>query len=252
MGTVASVHVLDQAPTAVVHGAIDEVLRRIEQAEAVFSTFRRSSQISRVNRGELDLLACDREVLEVLDACTWLEHESGGAFDTRAPEDPGRLDPAGFVKGWATERASVALSEAGLEHWYLSVGGDLVARSGARAPWRIAVADPHRLDAVVVVLEVRDGAVATSGTSERGAHLWDGRTGARPDTFASITVTGPSLTWADAFATTAFAIGEEGLDWVERFDGYEALAVTGDGAVVTTSGLRNATRPACVPITAPG
>jgi thiamine biosynthesis lipoprotein len=241
MGTIASLHVhlvgRDDELTA--EAAADAAFAELGRLEAVFSTFRADSQISRVNRGELHLLDCDPEVVQVLDACTWLEHASQGAFRARRPGEATALDPAGFVKGWAAERAATKLDDAGLGHWYLSVGGDLLARGtrGDGQPWLVAVADPLQAGATVVTLPVVDAAVATSGTSERGHHLWDGRTDQAPNDLAAVTVTGPTLTWADALATTAFALGLEGVDWVSRFDGYEALAIHADGRLQASTSL---------------
>jgi len=233
MGTMASIHVHDPTVDATVaDAAIDAVLAELERLEEMFSTYRPTSEISRVNRGELDLVACSPEVIDVLDACTWLEHASSGAFDRRAR---GRLDPAGFVKGWATERASRLLTERGLEHWFVGVGGDMVVhgRPAGRDCWTIAIADPTKHSAVITGVTVTGGAVATSGSAERGNHLWAAG-GADADTWASVTVIGPSLTWADAFATTACALGPDGLDWVSQFDGYQAFAITHDGVLVNT------------------
>jgi thiamine biosynthesis lipoprotein len=200
----------------------------------LFSTFRPGSEISRVNRGELHLLDCSPEVVDVLDACTWLEHATGAAFSVHPTDRPGEIDPAGFVKGWAAERATRLLLEAGLEHWYLSVGGDLQAHGrpvdGER--WVFAIADPLTPGDIVGTLAVDAGAVATSGTAERGRHLWDGRTGDRAEALASLTVTGPHLAWADALATAGFAMGDAGIEWVSRFDGYHAVAVTLEGTLV--------------------
>ena len=86
--------------------------------------------------------------------------------------------------------------------------------------------------AIRAVVEVSGEAVATSGTAARGRHLWDGRTGRPSDALASMTVVGPHLTWADAFATAAFVMGLEGVDWVANFDGYRALAITSAGELV--------------------
>jgi thiamine biosynthesis lipoprotein len=232
MGTVASVHVHDDVDPDSAHDAIAAVFDELERLEQMFSTFRPSSEISRVNRGELHLYDCSPEVIDVLDACTWLEHASGGAF--RARRD-GSIDPAGFVKGWAAERASLQLAERGIEHWYLSVGGDLLVHGRPRGNdrWTIAIADPTKETAVITGITVGNGAVATSGTAERGRHVWTAD-GSPADTYASVTVVGPSLTWADAFATTAFAMGEAGIDWVSGFDGYRVFAVTHDGALVNT------------------
>ena len=130
MGTMASVHVHDHVDAAV-ETAIEAMWAELDRLEDVFSTFRDSSAISRINAGQLHVLDAGPEVIEVLDACTWLEHVSHGAFRARRPGDT-LLDPAGFVKGWAAELAAQHLDRAGLQHWYLSVGGDIQTR-GSRA-----------------------------------------------------------------------------------------------------------------------
>jgi thiamine biosynthesis lipoprotein len=235
MGTVASVHVHDMVDLDVVEAAITAMWDDLDRLEAMFSTFRPTSEISRINSGELHVLDASPEVLEVVDACTWLEHASDGAFRARRPGDE-IVDPAGFVKGWAAELAAKCLDRAGLSQWYLSVGGDIQTRGTAHdgSPWRIAIADPNGDDPRVVraLVEVDGLAVATSGTAARGRHVWDGRTDQPADSLASMTVVGPHLTWADAFATAAFVMGRDGVDWVANFDGYRALAITTDGELV--------------------
>lgn len=239
MGTIASVHVHDGDPVGdagAVEHAVDRVFAELERLEAMFSTFRADSEISRINRGELHIAASSTEVCDVLDACRWLDHASDGAFSAYRPDAPDQLDPSGFVKGWAADRASHALRGAGFANWCVNVGGDIIVsgRPGRDQPWRIGIVDPRDAHDVRATIEVSHGAVATSGTAARGLHLWDGRTGGHATAFASLTVIGPNLTWADAFATTAFALGETGLDWIAQFDGYQAMAITHAGDVVTT------------------
>jgi thiamine biosynthesis lipoprotein len=236
MGTMCSLRVHDAVPVATIDTAAASVFAELEDIERLFSTFRPDSQISRVNRGELELLECDRKVIEVLDACTWLEHTSGGAFSIRRPDRPDIIDPAGFVKGWAVERAAGALRAAGLRHWWLGVGGDVVVHGSPtlRRPWQVAIADPLDDGAILGVIDLADAAVATSGTAERGPHVWDGRNGRAAEALTSLTVVGPSLTWADAFATAGFAMGRRGPEWVARFDDYHALAVTAAGDLLTS------------------
>ena len=235
MGTVASVHVHDAADPALIAAAVDAMWRELDRLEGVFSTFRPSSAISRINLGELHLLDAGAEVTEVFDACTWLEHVSSGAFRARRPGNT-LVDPAGFVKGWAAELAAQHLDRAGLRQWYLSVGGDIQTRGTTSdgSSWRVAIADPNSDDgrAIQAIVEVTGEAVATSGTAARGLHLWDGHTGRASDALASMTVVGPHLTWADAFATAAFVMGLDGVDWVAKFDGYRALAITSAGELV--------------------
>ncbi|CAB4704779.1 MAG: FAD:protein FMN transferase [Actinobacteria bacterium] len=239
MGTMASVHVHDVAPVSEIEAAIDELFVELDRLEALFSTFRPDSEISRINSGAIHPVDCSREVIDVLDACTWLEQASAGAFDIRRAGLAGPIDPAGFVKGWAAERAAAALARRGLEHWYVSVGGDIVV-SGEPSPgerWRIGIADPFRPGSVLASLDIADGAVATSGTAERGSHLWNARGGVPPATFVSVTVMGPSLAWADAFATTVFVMGEPGIEWLAGFDGYHAAAVRADGSILASAAL---------------
>ena len=235
MGTMASVHVHDRVDASEIDRAVGAMWLELDRLEDLFSTFRSTSAISRINSGDLHLLDAGPEVIEVLDACTWLEHASDGAFRARRPGGT-TIDPAGFVKGWATELAAQRLDNAGLRQWYLSVGGDIQTRgtAGDGAPWRVAIADPINEDprAIRAIVEVAGDAVATSGTAARGHHLWDGRTDQPAQDLASMTVVGPHLTWADAFATAAFVMGLDGIEWVTRFAGYRALAITADGEVV--------------------
>lgn len=236
MGSVASVHVHDELDSGFVEAVVTEVFTELDRLEGIFSTFRVDSEISRMNRGELHHLDASREVIDVLDACVFMESISSGAFSSRRAD--GSLDPAGFVKGWAVERAARRLDGAGLRHWCLSLGGDMQLGDAPDTHdeprgWKIGIADPSDRGRVVTGLLVQRGAVATSGSAERGRHIIDPRDGAPADHWASFTVCGPSLSWADAFATAAFVMGESGIEWVHRFDGYTALGVRPDGSVVS-------------------
>jgi len=235
MGTAASLHIDDACDAEVAEHAWHSVVDLLWSIEQKFSTFIESSEISRISGGEMHLLDASREVIEVFDACTWLEHASNGAFRARCPD--GTLDPAGFVKGWATQRASRLLTEQGLSNWYLSVGGD-IQTSGRQASgelWSIGIVDPTDDQQVRCIVEIPEGfAIATSGTSARGRHIWDGRISGdntdHVDQFVSpllsFTVVGPDLMWADAFATAGFVMGASGSTWVEGFDRYRAIAIS--------------------------
>ena len=245
MGTVASIHVYDQFEERIIDAAIDDALIELERLEQMFSTFRPTSVISQINRGELNLLDAPQEVIEVFDACTWLEHATNGAFGIRRGD--GTVDPAGFVKGWACERGAARLAARGLGNFMFTIGGDLMVH-GEPAPgarWTVAIADPLRPGEVIRSVEIEDGAVATSGTSERGEHIRVAPSRASDGSddlaaLASFTVIGPSLTWSDAFATAAFAMGPDGLGWVEQFVGYEGIAIDRKGVVTATDGFAQA------------
>ena len=219
---------------------VQRVYDELRAVEAVFSTWRVDSQVSRLNSGELDLAGCSPDVREVAGLCEQARQDTGGCFDSRRPG--GGWDPSGLVKGWAVERACRHLAELSLD-WCVNAGGDVLVASPSGESFGVAVADPRDPTAVLTVVPVVTGAVATSGTAARGAHLWDPRTGRAATGLASVTVLGSSLTQADVQATAAF-VGGLGV-----LTGVAALAVHLDGSLEVTAdwpagALKFAARPA--------
>ncbi|MEO5834737.1 MAG: FAD:protein FMN transferase [Nakamurella sp.] len=212
-------------------------LRRVDQ---VFSTYREDSVISRLGRGELTQAQCPAEVLEVLDLGRAAEEQSGGAFSVWLPDGRGgtRLEPSGVVKGWAIQRASRHLAALDDTDWCVSAGGDMVCHVADpdRPDWRIGVEHPLDPTRVIAVIPVRTGAVATSGTAHRGQHLIDARTGRPATGVASVTVTGPSLTWADIDATAAYVQGAVAAEWLRTRAGRSALVVWPDATTTIIDG----------------
>jgi FAD:protein FMN transferase len=208
----------------------------LSEVDAVFSTYREDSDISRLDRGELALADCRPEVDEVLTRCLALERMTHGYFSVRSA---GRLDPSGLVKGWAVEGAAHRLAAAGATSFFIDAGGDIVAR-GRPSPerlWRVGIRHPEELDRLAAVLAVEDLAVATSGEYERGAHIVDPHTGDAPTGLLSVTVVGPDLAAADAYATAAFAMGAGGPAWTATLSGYDAMCITADHGVLSTPGF---------------
>ncbi len=90
---------------------------------------------------------------------------------------------------------------------------------------------------MVRVLLARDLAVATSGTYEKGTHIYDPHTGRAVDELVSLTVIGPSILEADVQATAAFAMGRHAIEHIETLPGYEAYAIGRDLRGTWTSGF---------------
>ena len=220
-------------------GAVDAAFAWLHDVDARFSTYRPDSEISRLRRGELDQRDASTEVQVVLAECDAMERRTNGYFSAR-PNGPGTpIDPSGYVKGWALERASEILAAGGARTFSLNGGGDIVAR-GRPAPgtdWRVGIRHPIVRDRIAVVIAVSDMAVATSGAYERGDHVRDPHSGAAVSGLLSMTVVGPSITVADVLATAAFAMGREGAAWLATQSGYEGCAITADERVVTTPGF---------------
>jgi thiamine biosynthesis lipoprotein len=233
MGTVITVDVRD---ADMPESAMDAVFAWFHDVDETFSTFRPDSEISRLSRGELREHECSSDVREVLALCEEVRVCSYGSFNIRRG---GEIDPLGLVKGWSAERASTMLEVAGARNFFINAGGDVVVR-GRPEPgraWRLGIRHPEQADRVAAVLAIRDVAVATSGTYERGKHIVDPCTGSPPTGLLSMTVVGPSLTFADAYSTAAFVMGERGAAWVAGIEGYDALAITNQRRTVWTPGL---------------
>lgn len=229
MGTAVSFDVRD---TRVTRGDLDRAVAWLHWVDATFSTYREDSAVSRLRRGEQTVEDCSAAVAYVLDRCAALAVETGGAFDAYAG---GALDPSGFVKGWSVDRAVALL---GARAACVNAGGD-VRTVGAPEPgrrWQVGIVNPFDRNTLVDVVEVGDGAVATSGTYERGGHILDPRTGEPASGLASVSVVAADLATADAYATAAFVMGDGALGWLAG-KGVEALVVTTGGDVLTTAGL---------------
>ncbi|MDX6600673.1 MAG: FAD:protein transferase, partial [Gaiellales bacterium] len=164
--------------------------------------------------------------------------ETNGFFDVRAAS-PWMLEPSGLVKGWSVDRVSALLEAAGLCDFAVSAGGDVVTRGRALPDdyWRVGIQHPGIADRVAKVVVANDLAIATSGAYARGDHVLDPHTGRSPTGVLSVTITGPELATADAYATAAFAMGTAGPAWTARLDGYEAMTILSDGRVLSTPGF---------------
>lgn len=219
--------------------ALDAAFDWFRWVDATFSTYKADSEISRLNRGELALADAHPEVRAVLARCEELYEETAGYFDIRVPFLRGVIDPSGLVKGWSVERAGQILAEAGARNYAINAGGDIIVRGtppGADL-WRIGIKHPFERDRVAAVAGSTGGAVATSATYERGLHIFNPHTGGPPAGVLSVTVTGPDLGTADAYATAIFAMGEDGPAWATTMAGYEAMIILDTRTVLTTPGF---------------
>ena len=229
-------------PTAArTSGAADRAFAWLHEVDRRFSPFRPDSEVSRLMRAPAtELASLSPELAEVLELCAVVEDLSGGAFDIRRHRADGAPDPTGVVKGWAVDRAGAILEEDGITRFCLGAGGDVLARGGRAPgqPWRVGIAHPTVPGAVAVSLEASELAVATSGRTERGEHIVDGRSGEPARELLTLTVAGPYLAHADAYATAAFAMGLAGVRWVESLPGYAACATTPDGRLITGRSLQ--------------
>ena len=237
MGMAVSIDIRDDVPTE----ALDEVVQWLHHVDETFSTYKPESPISRLGTGQSAIDEMSQEVLGVLALCEELFDDTNGAFDAFVVPAPNgsRLDPSGVVKGWSIERSAEILERHGAANFCINAGGDIAIRGEVRPgePWRIGIRHPDLADkSAAVVVGSGRLAVATSATYERGAHIIDPATGDPTADLASVTIVGPDLTYADAYATAVFVMGVDGLNWLaERHPDYAAFVITRDDTALSTS-----------------
>ncbi len=237
MGTAIVLDLRDEG-TEELAELVFEWLREVDER---FSTYKPTSEISRLNRGELRVSECHEDVRAVLERCDALREATGGYFDARY-DSLETVDPSGLVKGWAVDHGAELLDRHGARNYSLNAGGDILMR-GAPLPescWRVGIQHPALPDAVAAVVEGNDFALATSGAYARGEHVIDPHTGEPPSGVGSVSISGPELATADAYATAAYAMGRGAPAWTATIAPYEALTLFADGTALATAGFPSA------------
>ena len=222
------------------HGLVDQAAQSLHQANEVFSTWMSDSPMSRLRRAEIDIGQAPFEIAEVLNQCAVAKKLTRGWFDPWAL--PGGVDPTGYVKGWAAQRALAFLMAPSVTGAIVNAAGDIASFGGLAGGrvgqrFRFGIVDPFVRRQILCVVSGTD-MLATSGAYERGGHLFDPHTGLAATKVASASVTGPDLGLADALATAVAVAGEEGLDIVSSIDGFEAMIVTFDRTISHTAGFQ--------------
>lgn len=217
--------------------AIEAAYDLFEAVDACFSTYKPTSEVSRINNG-LPASEWSEKMRVVLDLCEQTKHETGGYFDAYYH---GRLDPSGIVKGWAIHRAAQLLDKCGQRNFYIDAGGDIEVHgvNAEGSPWRVGIRNPFNRDEIIKVLALSDKGVATSGAYIRGDHLYNPLVpGEVACSVASMTVVGPDAYEADRFVTAAYVMGAKGAAFIESRPGLEAYAVGRDGIATMTSNFK--------------
>ena len=214
------------------NAAMQRVMEFCRQVDQDFSTYIDTSWVSRLRQGTVAIEECPQTVRDVWDLCAQAKYLSDDAFDPWAVE--GGFDPSGLVKGWAADICADILVEAGAHHVQVNAAGDLSLRGGyfdtadgAVKPWKIGVVNPDNKQEVLHIFEITDGAIATSGTYERGAHITDPYTGMIAIGAKSATVVGADGWLCDALATGLMVAGQDAAKWFGQVElkGYQVWVI---------------------------
>ncbi len=233
MGMPISVEVVADDPTIV-----QKVFEHFIEVDNRFSTYKQESEIMQLNNKKIAAEDCSTQMQEVFAIAKTVEEHTNGYFSITQPN--GLIDPSGVVKGWSILKAGQLIESLGCTRYFIDAGGDIQSRglSTEGIPWTVGIRNPFDEHTVVKVIQPDGLGVATSGTSVRGNHIYNPHTGTAVDSdVVSITVVGPNICEADCFATGAFAMGEQGVYFIEQHDGFEAYQIDTQGIATMTTGF---------------
>lgn len=229
-------------------GVNEEPFRKVfsyfQYVDDKFSTYKKASEITRINNGELQKKDYSADMKLVFDLSEKTRRETDGYFDIRNAE--GKYDPSGLVKGWAIHNAANILRKDGLKNFYVDAGGDIQVsgNNAAGRKWSVGIRNPFNRNEIVKAVYLSEEGIATSGTYIRGDHIYNPKDRNRPaNEIMSLTVIGPDVYEADRFATAAFAMGKQGIIFIEKLGGFDGYMIDKDGIGTETSGFGKYTDP---------
>ncbi len=216
--------------------ALQKVFDYFTQVDKRFSTYKQESEISKINRGELLRSEWSNEMQEVFALASQTTKDTGGYFSITRPD--GLIDPSGLVKGWAILNAAKLVESLGYANYFLNVGGDIQSGGTDKNgnPWTIGIRNPFNKSEIIKVLRPEGKGIATSGSYIRGDHIYNPLAPQEElSEVVSITVVGPDVYEADRYATAAFAMGKDGVSFIEGLSGFEAYSIDARGIATMTS-----------------
>lgn len=234
MGMPVTLQVVDPMAT---QGLFDTVFSYFQYVDQKFSTYKDDSEITWINQHRISLEESSEDMRIVFALAEETKQATHGYFDIA---HNGAYDPSGLVKGWAIYNAAEILRQEGCKDFYVDAGGDVeaVGRNAQGENWRAGIRNPFNADEIVKVLSISNCGIATSGTYVRGQHIYNPKAAGQSIVdIVSLTVIGPNVYEADRFATAAFAMGRQGIEFVERLEGFEGYMIDRDRQATFTSGF---------------
>lgn len=159
-----------------------------------------------------------------------------------------QIDLGGIAKGYIADRLKEYLESESVEHALINLGGNMLALGGRYdgSDFKIGIQRPFSDSGTIMAgLSVSDQSVVSSGNYERyfekdGViyhHILDPDTGypVQNDLY-QVTIISDNSVDGDALSTTCYALGlEKGIELIQSLDGVEAVFVTSDYELHTTS-----------------
>lgn len=219
----------------------EKIFSYFKYVDHKFSTYKTDSEIGLINNGKVKLNEASEDMKKILRLASKTKKETNGYFDM---EMYGKIDPSGIVKGWAIHNAAKLLKKYGFKNFYVEAGGDIEisGKNNENKDWKVGIRNPFKRSQIIKVLSLTNCGIATSGNYERGKHIYNPFNKKYSDQIASITIVGSNVCNADRFATASFAMGEKGIEFIEKQKNLEGYMINKKGIATFTSGFDKYTK----------
>lgn len=235
MGMPITVEIVDQDTS---QKDFDSVFDYFDSIDNRFSTYKRNSEISQFNRGEITQKDLSLDIKEIFRLSELTRNQTEGFFNIKKMD--GTIDPSGLVKGWAIRNAAAIIMKKGYKNFYIDAGGDIQVsgKNALHKKWSVGIKNPFNEKKIVKIVYLTTEGIATSGSYIRGSHIYNPNEYEKTlDIIVSFTVIGPNVYEADRFATAAYAMQEKGIYFIERQKGLEGYMIDRNGFATMTSGF---------------
>ncbi|SYW12730.1 putative Membrane-associated lipoprotein involved in thiamine biosynthesis [Oenococcus oeni] len=217
----------DEVTREVILGRAKKIHEWLVLVDHIFSPFRTNSELTLYNHRKIEMTGTNLLFQEVFALSIWAKEMTQGLFSANFV---GKYNPTGAVKGWAIEKAeriqlAPLLSDPNFVAVNLNGGDDMQFSSSDKHNWQweIGIVNPFDNKKVISCFRMKNGAIATSGTSQRGEHLFNSSTGrAIPEknfNVISSSVIGSELTYSDIWATAIATTTINDHSWLKRLSG---------------------------------
>lgn len=247
MGTVFTFQLGGEANAEQVASVVDTACSILLDADNRFSLYKAESEISKIASGALSWESATSVQKDIRSQTqTWMEITEG-FFNPTSPD--GKYDPSGLVKTWAATNAAMFLEANGYRDFTLNAGGDVYIGPEVKTfpLTRVGLSNLKPINSpgasVNMILDVAGTSyrgVATSGSTERGEHIWSSDKSSKAEKFLQVTVVATDLVTADIWATAIISGGQKAFDlFANKVSKETAVAVATDhnGRIQSTSGF---------------
>lgn len=192
------------------------------QIEVQYSPYIPTSEVSRIASGELSLQNASQSMQEIVALATTYEQTTNGYFSVYFN---GAFNPTGIVKAWAIQQLALCIEANGYSTYLVNAGGDILCNSTTKKRWQLAISNPGDPNNTIGTITADNIAIATSGSYQKGAHIYDPKAGAPTTALQNVTVIGPSIITADVYATALYAMGLNALPFAKTLQDYSCYII---------------------------